>query len=41
VLLRHDARLDIQSEIGEGSTFAAVFPASRISAPLTASVNTA
>jgi two-component system phosphate regulon sensor histidine kinase PhoR len=38
VLLRHDARLDIQSEIGEGSTFAAVFPASRISAPQAASV---
>jgi two-component system phosphate regulon sensor histidine kinase PhoR len=38
VLLRHDARLDIQSEIGEGSTFAAVFPASRIGAPQAASV---
>ncbi len=38
VLLRHDARLDIQSEIGEGSTFVAVFPASRISAPQAASV---
>ena len=33
VLLRHDARLDIQSELGKGSTFAAVFPASRIGAP--------
>jgi two-component system phosphate regulon sensor histidine kinase PhoR len=41
VLLRHDARLDIQSEIGEGSTFAAVFPASRMGAPLTASANAA
>jgi two-component system phosphate regulon sensor histidine kinase PhoR len=41
VLLRHDARLDIQSEIGEGSTFAAVFPASRIGTPLTASVHAA
>jgi two-component system, OmpR family, phosphate regulon sensor histidine kinase PhoR len=38
VLLRHDARLDIQSEIGEGSTFAAVFPASRIGAAQSASV---
>jgi two-component system phosphate regulon sensor histidine kinase PhoR len=41
VLLRHDARLDIQSEIGKGSTFAAVFPSSRISASLTASVHAA
>ena len=30
VLLRHDARLDIQSEIGKGSTFAAVFPVFRV-----------
>jgi two-component system phosphate regulon sensor histidine kinase PhoR len=30
VLLRHDARLDIESEAGRGSTFAAVFPPSRI-----------
>jgi two-component system, OmpR family, phosphate regulon sensor histidine kinase PhoR len=30
VLLRHDARLDVHSEVGEGSTFSAVFPASRI-----------
>jgi len=41
VLLRHDARLDIQSEIGEGSTFAAVFPASRIGTPQAASVKAA
>jgi two-component system phosphate regulon sensor histidine kinase PhoR len=33
VLLRHDARLDIESEVGKGSTFAAVFPASRIVVP--------
>ena len=30
VLLRHDAWLDVQSEVGQGSTFAAVFPASRM-----------
>jgi two-component system phosphate regulon sensor histidine kinase PhoR len=30
VLLRHDAWLDVHSELGEGSTFAAVFPPSRI-----------
>jgi two-component system phosphate regulon sensor histidine kinase PhoR len=30
VLLRHDARLDVGSEVGKGSTFAAVFPPSRI-----------
>lgn len=34
VLLRHDARLDIESEVGKGSTFAAVFPASRIAPSL-------
>lgn len=34
VLLRHDARLDIQSEMGMGSTFACFFPTKRIpSAP--------
>jgi two-component system phosphate regulon sensor histidine kinase PhoR len=33
VLLRHDARLDIESEVGKGSAFAAVFPASRIVVP--------
>ncbi len=33
VLLRHDARLDIESEVGRGSTFSAVFPASRIVTP--------
>ncbi len=32
VLLRHDAHLDIQSEVGQGSTFAAVFSASRVTA---------
>ncbi len=30
VLLRHDARLDIQSEIGKGSVFTCVFPVKRI-----------
>lgn len=30
VLLRHDGRLDIESELGQGSTFSAVFPASRV-----------
>lgn len=30
VLTRHQARLDIQSEPGHGSTFSAVFPASRV-----------
>ena len=33
VLLRHDAHLDIQSELGKGSTFAAAFPASRVGCP--------
>ncbi len=33
VLLRHDARLDIESDVGKGSTFSAVFPASRIVSP--------
>jgi len=33
VLLRHDAHLDIQSEVGKGSTFAAAFPASRVGCP--------
>ena len=33
VLLRHDAHLDIQSEVGKGSTFAAAFPASRVGSP--------
>jgi signal transduction histidine kinase len=27
--LRHDARLDIESELGVGSTFTCVFPAAR------------
>ena len=30
VLLRHEARLEIQSESGKGSTFAAIFPERRI-----------
>jgi two-component system phosphate regulon sensor histidine kinase PhoR len=30
VLLRHDARLDIESEVGRGSTFRCVFPAWRV-----------
>ena len=29
VLSRHQAHLDIQSEVGHGSTFSAVFPAMR------------
>ena len=33
VLLRHDALLDIRSEVGKGSTFAAVFPAARLVSP--------
>ena len=38
VLLRHDAYLDIRSEVGKGSTFAAVFPASRINGSMPVSV---
>jgi two-component system phosphate regulon sensor histidine kinase PhoR len=30
ILTRHQARLEIQSELGQGSTFSAVFPADRI-----------
>jgi two-component system phosphate regulon sensor histidine kinase PhoR len=30
VLLRHDAQLQIESELGQGSTFSCVFPASRV-----------
>jgi two-component system, OmpR family, phosphate regulon sensor histidine kinase PhoR len=30
VLLRHDARLDIQSELGQGSAFTCEFPAERV-----------
>jgi two-component system phosphate regulon sensor histidine kinase PhoR len=30
VLLRHDARLEIESEVGRGSTFRCVFPAWRV-----------
>lgn len=30
VLLRHDATLEIQSELGQGSTFTCVFPSDRI-----------
>jgi two-component system phosphate regulon sensor histidine kinase PhoR len=33
VLLRHEARLEIESELGAGSTFTAVFPAARIVLP--------
>ncbi len=33
VLLRHDATLDINSELGRGSTFTCVFPADRIVLP--------
>ena len=38
-LARHQAELDIQSEIGRGSRFAARFPARRVPAPPTASVH--
>jgi two-component system phosphate regulon sensor histidine kinase PhoR len=41
VLLRHDARLDIASDVGRGSTFAAVFPASRVVLRLTTSAHAA
>ncbi|MGJ0535367.1 MAG: phosphate regulon sensor histidine kinase PhoR [Methylocystis sp.] len=30
ILTRHQARLEIQSEVGKGSTFSAVFPAARV-----------
>ena len=30
VLLRHEARLEIESEVGQGSTFRCVFPAQRV-----------
>jgi len=30
ILTRHQAKLEIQSEIGKGSTFSAVFPAARV-----------
>jgi two-component system phosphate regulon sensor histidine kinase PhoR len=30
ILTRHQAKLDIQSELGKGSTFSAVFPAARV-----------
>ena len=30
VLLRHDARLEIESEVGQGSTFRCVFPEQRV-----------
>ena len=30
ILTRHQAKLEIQSEIGKGSTFSAVFPAARL-----------
>lgn len=36
VLLRHQANLEISSEPGKGSTFSAVFPASRATAAMTA-----
>jgi two-component system phosphate regulon sensor histidine kinase PhoR len=39
VLTRHDARLDVQSIPGKGSTFSAIFPAQRLrAAPPSASV---
>ena len=33
VLSRHQARLDVVSEVGKGSTFYCYFPASRVAAP--------
>jgi two-component system phosphate regulon sensor histidine kinase PhoR len=30
VLLRHDAQLQIESELGRGSTFTCVFPDTRV-----------
>ena len=30
IAMRHDAELDIQSEVGKGSTFSLVFPAERL-----------
>ncbi|MBI3575504.1 MAG: hypothetical protein HY083_07625, partial [Gammaproteobacteria bacterium] len=30
VLLRHDARLEIESEVGQGSTFRCIFPEQRV-----------
>jgi two-component system phosphate regulon sensor histidine kinase PhoR len=30
VLLRHEAKLEIESEVGQGSTFRCVFPAQRV-----------
>lgn len=30
VLTRHQARLEIESEVGQGSTFSVVFPATRV-----------
>jgi two-component system phosphate regulon sensor histidine kinase PhoR len=30
ILTRHQARLEIESELGKGSTFSAVFPRSRL-----------
>jgi two-component system, OmpR family, phosphate regulon sensor histidine kinase PhoR len=35
VLLRHNAHLDVQSELGRGSTFSCVFPHARIAQPTT------
>ena len=37
VLLNHDARLEISSRPGEGSTFACLFPLERVMAPDTTS----
>jgi len=34
VLLRHQAELDVMSELGQGSTFTVILPASRIRRPL-------
>jgi two-component system, OmpR family, phosphate regulon sensor histidine kinase PhoR len=37
VLQRHNARLEVESRIGEGSTFRCVFPSSRVRQPLNSS----
>jgi two-component system phosphate regulon sensor histidine kinase PhoR len=39
ILTRHQAKLDIQSEIGAGSTFSAIFPSARIVIAKTPSAN--
>jgi two-component system phosphate regulon sensor histidine kinase PhoR len=38
VLMRHDAHLDVESEVGVGSTFICIFPSSRVVHPVAAAV---